>query len=164
MKFFENVLEESIVEDLAIDVKQNFKKFNWVISTLTWQKELFLSSIGPVYVTEVDLNLQNKIENSICKYFPRYKSLQIYHYLWDKNSSISVHDDGERKFGATIYLNKNWDINHGGIFLYKTNEKWNANIPKFNSMTLNDEFGDHLVTIISPNATEFRHTLQIWGY
>ncbi|AMO43037.1 hypothetical protein R1080702_023 [Cyanophage S-RIM32] len=84
-------------------------------------------------------------------------------------SGIAIHEDKSHFFGATIYLNKVWYTNAGGIFLYETEETkttgiMNAIVPQKNLMVVNDKHERHLVTPVSFNVPEFRFTMQIWGH
>ena len=80
-----------------------------------------------------------------------------------RNPNFDYHNDFAYRFGATIYLNNEWHINQGGLFVYKQNNEHKVYVPEFNSMVLNDDKSWHLVTPVSVYAGKFRTTLQIWG-
>ena len=71
------------------------------------------------------------------------------------------------KFGATIYLNPEWELDNGGIFVWKPHSTedflHNAILPQRNMMVLSDEEEKHLVTPLNFDAKSMRFTLQIWG-
>ena len=169
MKIFNNVLSLSLVKLLMDDVNSLKTNSNpcerekWTSSNLCWPLILTEMSNGPVYTSSLNKQLVTLVSNEIKHLLPKHDSLYMAHYLWDKNSSISVHNDDIHLFGATIYLNRHWDIRYGGLFVYFEDNQWKTFLPNFNSLVLNDEFQDHMVTIISPNIPEFRHTIQIWG-
>jgi hypothetical protein len=54
-----------------------------------------------------------------------------------------------------------------GVFLYKDKEKtgpeWTALLPEHNTMVVNDNKEQHMVTAVSPYSTDLRYTIQIWG-
>ena len=69
------------------------------------------------------------------------------------------------KFGATLYLNDVWDLNWGGIFVWKPNDSntMKAIAPTHNTLVVNDESELHFVTPISYNTDTFRVTMQIFA-
>ena len=66
-----------------------------------------------------------------------------------------MHDDNGR-YGCTIYLNKEWDINWGGIFIWYDGEELKALNPTYNMMVLNTHNEDLMVTTVSPFSDDFR--------
>jgi len=168
MKFFNNVLKQSTIFQYFEELSTKVSKQDWLISNISWNKDLLLSCSGAVYSSNVSQSLQNNIIKDLGHHLPNCSRCIIQHYLWDKNSGISKHEDADRVFGATVYLNEEWDVNNGGLFLWKhTNTpetNWQAYVPQFNSMVLNDQKEMHLVTSVSPNIKEFRFTIQIWGF
>tara|TARA_R100000149_G_C5870103_1_gene134259 strand:- start:1147 stop:1710 length:564 start_codon:yes stop_codon:yes gene_type:complete len=50
------------------------------------------------------------------------KGNSMIHYM-TKNTGIQWHDDHGYKYGITYYLNRRWDENWGGEFLFKDTEK-----------------------------------------
>ena len=81
-------------------------------------------------------------------------------------SFITWHLDGDNLYNGTLYLNKEWDSNDGGIFLYKdhTNEIKGIE-PTYNSMVVNscaenDPHNQHCVTCIVPGTIKKRITIQ----
>lgn len=73
-----------------------------------------------------------------------------FHYL-EKDSGINWHDDGHGKYGATYYLNKRWNKNWGGEFMF-THQKGHGWIPPIgNSLILVKAPVLHKVnTVLSP--------------
>lgn len=82
-------------------------------------------------------------------------------YVWTPGSYINWHNDGDYKYGFTLYMNDNWNENNGGIFLYKDHkDNYNVNgyIPQSNSLVkVKNNF--HSVTSITPNSP-LRLTIQ----
>ena len=88
----------------------------------------------------------NKRKNfkEIGSFLPECKVYYLQYYIWQQLSGIAVHDDHDKVFGATIYLNDTWQPENGGIFLYKEKEssasahEWSALLPNNNTMVVND--------------------------
>ncbi len=171
MKFFENVLSHDTLLSYFKEIKSLLHHYSrWAPSDIRWQEPLRKYVPGSCLCTsaskELKLSILNDIQLSLP--FANAERVVIQHYVWLKNSGINWHEDGKYSYGATIYLNKGWDANYGGIFVWKDSNqkrvgKLNAYSPVFNSMVLNDQHNDHLVTMVSPFAPENRFTLQIWG-
>jgi Rps23 Pro-64 3,4-dihydroxylase Tpa1-like proline 4-hydroxylase len=155
-----------------ITIKEIFERFQnlktpgnkWNISQFRWSNKLHYGSYGSCVHHLLADPLSTEIECQIKKLLPEYKEFEIQFYVWMKGSAISLHTDGLDRFGATIYLNRDWNIDHGGLFVYKNDEKFNAIVPSFNTMVINNQNEPHMVTHISPLAPEDRYSLQIWGY
>ena len=71
----------------------------------------------------------------------------------EKDSAINWHDDGKGKYGATYYLNKRWNKNWGGEFMF-THENGHGWIPPVgNSLILVKAPVQHKVnTVLSPHV------------
>lgn len=166
MKIINNVLDQKTVVNALEELSGNFNERKWSSSLFMWDKEIHNGIKGSCMSALVSKKLSNEIELDIKKYLPNYSELYMQFHVFQYYSGVAVHDDGTRKFGATIYLNKRWDANWGGLFLWKDNEKdeiMKGVLPKPNMMVLNDERQMHLVTPISPDCEEPRCSIQIWG-
>ena len=86
-------------------------------------------------------------------------------YMWHKFSFIPWHSDkdsyDEVRFAATLYLNKEWDDNWGGLFLYKKNDCIHAEAPRFNKLVFNDQNYEHATSMLTSTAP-FRFTVQLF--
>ena len=166
MKYYEDVLSKEMLDRIQFDIRKQVPKYRWS-SNIPWQQELKLGVSGISIQSRVGEELHNDILKEIQHFLPEAVEYVLMYNIWPPNSGISVHDDANKIFGATIYLNDEWDVNEGGIFLYKTGEhrdaEWSAIVPKHNAMVLNDSNELHLVTQISPLSKDLRITIQVWG-
>lgn len=164
MKFFTNVLTEKTIELYFKGLSHKKELSIWGLSNLKWPAGLNSSSMGNVLLSMVNNELKYFILEDISHILPSYKNVEVLQYIWDRNSSISLHNDLCYKFGATIYLNKEWDINDGGLFVWVDSQSnsLRVNKPEYNTMVLNDQGEDHLVTIVSPFVRQPRYTIQIF--
>ena len=164
MQIIKNVLSNSVLHECKLERENLSKEKVWGPSDLFWNDDIRVGVTGSCSITLVSEALCKKIIESIQYVVPACDAIHLQHYIWHKYSSISKHCDGIYKWGATIYLNENWDMNHGGIFIWKDcNKELHALCPEYNTMVLNTEAEDHLVTMITPTAPENRVTIQIWG-
>lgn len=136
----------------------------WYCSAMVWPDLLRRGQTGLITHTPVSRELAAAIKKQVAPYMPEHKDLDMHHYLWHKYSGISMHDDPGHLFGATLYLNKNWDINYGGIFIWRdVDGSLHAVSPEYNTMVVNSKKRYHMVSMVSPLANEYRQTIQIWG-
>jgi len=163
MKIFKNVLDQETLINVQKDIEYLSSRNAWGSSQMFWPKFLLDKITGDCISTYASSDIGNEIKKCISDKLPPAKELIIQYYVWKQNSGIALHNDDHRTYGATIYLNNNWDINSGGIFLWKEGDNLKGICPEYNTMILNDERESHLVTTVSPLVTEFRYTIQIWG-
>lgn len=163
MKIFQSVLSGLLLEEIKNDYENLINKRVWASSQLTWNKDLLKGIDGVCLTATINQDIKVKIYNEIKNKFPNHNEFVMQYYVWQKHSGISSHNDGTKVFGATIYLNHNWDIDYGGLFIWQERKESKAFCPTFNTMMLNDEKEPHLVTPISSYAAEPRLTIQIWG-
>ena len=155
------VLDPHTLRECSEFIDRSLEDGQWNVSEFFWDTTLKEGVSGVITMRNVPTRLKKLILDRISTFVPPYKESEIQIYAWHKGSGISVHDDGGR-YGATIYLNKNWDINWGGLFVWDDGEDLRAHCPTYNSMVINTMEEDHLVTQISHLCPEIRYTLQMW--
>jgi len=166
MLIYRGVLSDATLLAVEKEQQDKVKNWEWRSSSLIWQRELLDGIDGECLSTEVSHSLKTQILADIETLLPKFDHLMIQHYLWMRNGGIAWHEDSHAKFGATIYLNKEWHVNGGGIFLYSPagkspNDEIKAVFPTYNTMVINDHQEWHAVTPVNVKAV--RTTLQIWG-
>lgn len=164
MKIYHDVLPKPLLKECVDEVLELMKERCWGSSMIRWHPTLKKGVVGDSVHTYVPEETKNKIIESIKEYFPQDSTYDMHYFVWLPNSGISEHNDGEHSYGATIYLNRAWDKNMGGIFLWDDGDPvvMKAISPKFNMMVANDCHQTHMVTPVSPLATGPRFTIQIW--
>jgi len=147
------------------DLNTRMKAKLWASSAHLWNADIRVGVIGHCMVCEVGPEVEFYLASHLKPLLPNSSKLLIQHYLWHPLSGISAHSDASYKFGATIYLSENWQINDGGIFLWRERDSQQLKCiePTYNTMVVNNEREQHWVTCVSPLAKKPRVTLQIWG-
>jgi hypothetical protein len=166
MLIIKNVLSDDVMRDIQIDISSKLKERCWGLSDFTWEPATLQGVTGNCATSTVESPISEKIERNIKKHLPQtYTQLQMYYYIWTRNSGIASHNDAHPfySFGATLYLNSNWDENWGGLFVYDDNGIKKVIAPEFNTMVVNDKLTQHRVTSVSPLATKMRMSIQIWA-
>lgn len=163
MKIYKNVLPIDLLDDVKKEVTEMLKQNVWASSQLRWDRNLLIGITGDCGMAIIPTETSNRLADVLKSYLPSCDSLTFQYFAWKSNGGIALHSDNNKKFGATIYLNKEWDKNFGGIFLWEENGELKGLSPEHNTMVLNDEKQPHMVTPVSPLVPNFRFTIQIWG-
>ena len=168
MKVVDQVLKPDTIQNVYEELNSKKKTECWRSANLFWSPNILVQIDGDCVSTSLSSTVASQIESDISWFLPPYGSLTMYLYLWGKHSGISLHNDVGHLFGATIYLNQEWNIHNGGLFLWKPqredpDDAFQLIVPKFNRMVVNGHHAPHLVTPVSSHATEHRITIQIWG-
>jgi hypothetical protein len=165
MKIYNNVLTDETIQKIRNETNQTRGDCVWRSSVLSWVGEIQRGILASVACKDVSPELAESIESQIKHLLPPHDELYQQIYVWPRASGISAHNDGNKKFGATIYLNHDWELDFGGLFVWKEKEteELKVRMPEYNSMVLNDDEELHLVTPVAFNCMALRHTVQIWG-
>jgi|TARA_R100001460_G_scaffold63470_1_gene103692 Rps23 Pro-64 3,4-dihydroxylase Tpa1-like proline 4-hydroxylase len=162
--YYENVVSEKFIDQINEYVE--YKKNNsgeWRTS-LYWPENIKkTSTVVPILSLEHIPDVKNYLKKIYAKLIPETENLdiKISYYLWGPLSYIPFHCDEKRSVTSTIYLNKTWDVDHGGFFMYMHEGKYNAIPPKYNSCVITTKNLLHGTTLTTTDAP-FRKTLQIF--
>jgi Rps23 Pro-64 3,4-dihydroxylase Tpa1-like proline 4-hydroxylase len=169
MIIVENFLSPNVLK-VVEEIKKNFnskgpdKRLGW--TNAIWEPYLQQNSALTfvVPVPELDESLQllfGEID-------PKFKDVKIdtQFCVWGKGTTIPFHHDNHVAFAATIYLNEEWRIEDGGLFIWKTYDKDQLRVvsPEYNLCVINDIHEAHHVSVINYGAEQLRLTLQIWAH
>jgi len=165
VKIIKDSISDSLYEDCISELRDNIENSDWKSSLLSWDYTVKRGIKGECLFKNVSDNLKNKIVKEIKKYFSEYCiDYNILFYIWTYSAGIPFHDDGCYETGATIYLNENWSLDYGGIFIWqdkKNTDVYNCLCPSKKTMVINDKTEFHLVTPVCYDSPEYRYTIQI---
>lgn len=87
----------------------------------------------------------------------------IMFYYWDPESFVGWHNDANHSAAASIYLNKNWEPNYGGYFMYKKqgDHEIKAEKPSYNKCIFQSGSVWHATTLTHWKAP-IRKSLQVF--
>lgn len=165
MLIIENFFDEGSLEVCEQKIERFLKgtEFGW--TSLSWSEELVKDSAIIFIMDFPDLN--EYISNKLCEIDDYLKNAQlnIQMCVWGAGSKINFHSDDHKKFAATIYLNKEWDLVDGGLFQYidKNTNQLITHPPFYNSCIINTHHEPHQVTQIGYYVNKLRFTVQVWG-
>jgi hypothetical protein len=171
IKTYSNVLEENLIEKIITYMKLNFGEEVWG-SSVGWDQNLSLMSSNTLTHKIKNKSIAEEIQDSVereigIKFENERLNFISSIYIWVGGSYITWHPDLCYPYNGTIYLNKEWDSNDGGLFLYKDNQtnEIKGIEPIYNTMIVNsatesDPHNSHCVTCIVPGTIKKRITIQ----
>lgn len=168
MNIIKNAISEKTAElatNRAIDL---LGQDVWDSSTKIWNKELRYGTNGKVLITKLDQDIRAEVMSDVSSYLPYSNDLTMNFHVGLAESGIAMHNDKGHRFGATIYLNKVWHEDFGGLFLWMEDSDDPTNlrgyIPEYRSLVINQDNEYHMVTRVSPKLSEIRLSIQIFGH
>ena len=160
MKIIRNAVPDNIIDLCNEDIDSKIYEKVWVTNT-GWAPELYDGIAGSCIAATLNSSCLISIRTKLRDHFPVCKKIHYHYYLWKKHSGINWHDDGNWKFGATLYLN-DWKKEWGGLFLWEDNGL-HVMCPQKGMLVVNTEIKYHCVTPVSTSAPYDRRSIQIFG-
>ena len=167
MQLIDNFISPNFIDEILHENQEQICDNIWR-SNFGWQDDI-ISPNGVVLIRPLNKNRKNELLKALKMHdlVPKDKDIELdaQAYMWHKFSFIPWHSDKENddqvRFAATLYLNKEWDDNWGGLFLYKINDHLHAEAPRFNNLVFNDNNYAHATSMLTSNAP-FRYTVQLF--
>ena len=163
IKIYKNVLPEDLIEEVFTYLDNNASKNIWR-STIYWKDNLKGKNPTALQVTDLPIFMSERVINCFVKLNKSYKKYKHHcmFYIWPPLSHIGWHNDAKWQMGTSIYLNKTWDRNDGGLFLYKEKGQNKFYVPKYNTCVVNSNHTDHAVSALASHGPH-RLSLQIFS-
>ena len=159
-----NFLDETFINNFIQNIIKESQEYKpiWK-SNINWGENIVKGS-SLVLAYEINKENLNYIKSKFIELNNKFKDKEIvgHFYIWTKGSHIPMHNDSNYEYGCTIYLNKYWEIDWGGLYIWKDNNKLNIEKPEFNKLIINKSNTRHGTTLLNYNVPEERLTLQIF--
>jgi len=159
-----NFLDETFINNFIQNIIKESQEYKpiWK-SNINWGDNIVKGS-SLVLAYEINKENLNYIKSKFIELNDKFKDKEIvgHFYIWTKGSHIPMHNDSNYEYGCTIYLNKYWDIDWGGLYIWKEGDKLNIEKPEFNKLIINKGNTKHGTTLLNYNAPEERLTLQVF--
>ena len=162
MIVLENVLSDKLLANIEEELSDKLQSHCWSANHLQWEEYLFSGLNGSVLIAPVSEN-KEELQRELFGKLPESKLFTPNFHVWLRGSGINTHADTNHKYGATLFLNPEWEYDWGGLFCWENNNNIETIIPKINTLVLNDKYEKHFVTQVSANCPQMRITIQIWG-
>jgi Rps23 Pro-64 3,4-dihydroxylase Tpa1-like proline 4-hydroxylase len=162
MKIFNQALSDDLLLKLEAEVTNKLNANCWSVSHIVWDNYLVDGITGSVLISPVEEN-KELLREELQSILPKTKIFTPNFHVWMRGSGINTHADTNHVYGATLYLNPDWNFDWGGLFCWQNDDEIDIILPKHNVLVLNDEHEKHYVTPISNTCENMRITIQIWG-
>ena len=158
---FNNFLDQNLLKEINNFALSHLHLNCW--RTSHFWKPVIKRATAPISILEIPEKMNKLIQEIFRKKSLKWKNLNIHcmFYLWPPGSYIGWHYDNTYKFGATIYLNEKWNIDHGGLFMYMNKNNIKAITPVYNQCIVPVKT-KHSVTLLTPDS-DLRRTIQIFN-
>ena len=150
IKIYKNFFDTDCLEyiEKTIEKSKNTANLRASYPTNNWVPDIIHEST-PVMIYDMpdtDMLLKRLKEVMDIK-----KPVQFVIQYWPTGSYIPWHNDPHANFTATLYCNKFWDRDWGGLFLYEEEDKILAEVPEWNKLIIQTDHVWHSTTsIIKP--------------
>jgi len=163
MKIFKNVCDQDFLDLIHDDLNIRLQGPT-DLSSKGYDESLRIGIETDIVVLRVENHIASMMRKVLIKILPdiRLYDIKFTYQIMPYNAGISKHQDINKPFAATLYLNKVWDLNYGGLLVYE-DKGLRAYCPAYNTLILNTEKTLHLVTPVTKAAPEYRYTLQCFG-
>jgi len=159
-----NFLEDFFIDNLLKNIIKESQEYKpiWK-SNINWGQNIVKGS-SLVLAYEINKEDLQYVHSKFIKLNNEFKQKEIvgHFYIWTRGSYIPLHNDSNYSHGCTIYLNKNWEIDWGGLYIWLDNDKINIEKPEYNKVVINKGNVRHGTTLLNYNTPEERLTLQIF--
>ena len=165
IEMLENVFDAPLCGFLLANARRALAEgHEFTRSNLQWADEIRQSS-ALVMVRDYDRILSDLIiDQLLATGTIGHRDYHVMNYAWTRLSFIPWHNDGQRPEAITIYLNDVWDVDWGGLFLFRNaQDEVRSVTPRFNCGVKNQGHVLHSTTPVSIDAPEPRLTIQLFA-
>lgn len=130
-------------------------------SSISHWEDFLIRSSTPIlryFLNDEDKELTDILKKEIESQIPYYVNGIVIH-ICPKLSYIPWHNDRGHTAALTVYLNKDWDANWGGYFMYKDSDEVKAIKPERNVAVLQKGGIFHSVSTTNMDA-DYRISIQ----
>ncbi len=153
--YIQNFLDYSMYKGIHDAIFKERKKINLHTSKDIWPENL-INNIVPPKRVDVDKyppfkKLKTLTHHNKFYQLKDFKTITTTIHYMEKGAGINWHNDNKWKYGATFYINRRWNDQFGGEFMFKT-EYNHGYIPVIgNSLVIIKSPMDHKVNpVLSP--------------
>jgi Rps23 Pro-64 3,4-dihydroxylase Tpa1-like proline 4-hydroxylase len=162
LKVYDSVFSAELLEKLSAFTRvgshpSRVNFFNWNPQIVQSSNAIFFFDLSDELKEQV---IDELIKKEVIKAKPKKFAANV--ALYSRQSFIPWHDDRTHLFSITVYLNKEWNIDWGGYFVYEDeNKELKAIPPIFNNCIAFDTPLNHSVFLTNLNAP-LRESLQLF--
>ena len=165
MHFVKDVLTKETHTRALDEVQGKFDDNCWRSSLWAYPEHKTRYINQNTMITSVSSELKEVILEEICEYFPEGFAISMNFLAYQVGSGMSFHKDNQLAT-AQIILNKGWDPDFGGCWIWEDEETKKDGIhkalfPRSNAMLIVDNNEKYAITTISTHSPEWRVCIEV---
>jgi Rps23 Pro-64 3,4-dihydroxylase Tpa1-like proline 4-hydroxylase len=159
------VIDNFLNENFFLEC-QEYSKDRWnsgdccLRTNFPWQQVIVKDSYPILYTIDTEGQIFEKMKQHMVSNHGLILT-KIMFYYFTQGAHIPWHDDGHTSASCTVYLNENWDIHHGGAFLYEEGDEIKAIYPKRNRGVIQQGNARHTV-VPTTRSSDIRASIQMF--
>lgn len=164
----QDFLDQSLIDSILNNYEDAKGKPLFEVNEMgRWHQSLYDGNFGPVYVMRFPEEIQQQLISrvSLIPETADYEFGTTFLHIWQPGSGINWHMDSvdtTERIGITIYLNREWSVNWGGLFLWEKDGTTGWFSPQYNSAVWFKSPLWHSVSIINRAALTPRISVQMF--
>ena len=146
IKVYKDFFDSDCLEYIEKSIEKSRNTANLRSSFFSWRPGIVQQST-PVIIYDLDdadILLKRLKEIIVIE-----EKVHFQIYYWPIGSYIPWHDDSHVRFTATVYCNRDWEMDWGGLFLYKEKDKILAEAPEWNKLVIQTNKDWHTTTSVN---------------
>jgi hypothetical protein len=163
VEIIDNILPEGLCEKILNDYGDKLQVDR--TNRHSWPDSIMAPTTGLVLINDLDKDLSSEIIEHITNStnFTTDTNKGMF-YRWTPLAYITKHTDYGYAQAISIYLNKDWETDDGGIFMYRMNkdDNWIGVEPIYNRACISYGDIEHWTTPVTGNKD--RKSIQIFGH
>jgi Rps23 Pro-64 3,4-dihydroxylase Tpa1-like proline 4-hydroxylase len=148
IKIYKNFFDSDClkyIEDSIVKSK-NTTNLRTSYPSNNWQSNIIHES-APIII--YDLNDADILLKPLKEILDIKKEVHFMIYYWPVGSYIPWHNDAHASVTATVYCNRYWDRDWGGLFLYEKGDNILAEVPEWNKIVIQTDKDWHSTTSVT---------------
>ena len=148
VKIYKDFFDLDCLEYIEEQIERSKRTSNLRASypTINWGPMIIQESAPVLIYDMVDPDILLKRLKEI---YPTEKNIHLMIYYWPVGSYVAWHPDDHVEMTATVYMNRYWSRDWGGLFLYEENGKILAEVPEWNKLVLQSPPVPHASTALT---------------
>jgi hypothetical protein len=148
IKIYKDFFDSDCLEYIGkqIERSQHTSNFRSSYPTINWGERIVQESAPVMIYDMVDPDI---LQKRLKEVYPTEKDMHFMIYYWPVGSYVAWHPDNHVEMTASVYMNKYWNRDWGGLFLYEEGDKILAEIPEWNKLVLQSPPVPHASTPVT---------------
>mgnify|MGYP000361929367 CR=1 FL=1 len=150
IKIYKNFFDLDCLEYIEEQIERSKRTSNLRTSypTINWGPRIIQESAPVMIYDMVDPDI---LQKRLKEVYPTEEDIHFMIYYWPVGSYVAWHPDHHVEMTATVYMNKYWNRDWGGLFLYEEGDNILAEVPEWNKLIVQTDKDWHSTTpVVKP--------------